>query len=160
MLTLEGVSLGPQHASMDMVSPGSATSARLPQDPGVTADEHQVLYGSRYEGGGMGCSRTEHWLCQGPAWEWGWVPAWGVAQGIWLCMRGMGMQKNCRGVLSLLHTLITELSMWGTVLKTVPVCFCPRSLSQRYHSPSILACPASGMLEGDAGSSEELKDHQ
>jgi len=40
------------------------------------------------------------------------------------------------------------------------MCYCPCSLSQRYHSLSISACPASGMLEGDTGSSEELKDHQ
>lgn len=45
------------------------------------------------------------------------------------------------------------------ILKTVPMCFCPPSLSQRYDGPSILAYTASGTLEGDIDSSEEPKDH-
>lgn len=43
----------------------------------------------------------------------------------------------------------------------LPVLSIPKtSLSQMYHSPSILACPASEMLEEEADFSVELKDHE
>lgn len=106
---LGGDQLGAQNTSVDMVPPGSATSAWLLQDPGVTADEHRVLHSSRYEGGRTGCSRTVHWLWQSPAGEWDWVPTWGIAQGAWPPVRGVGVQRDCCGVLPLLHT---QSSVW------------------------------------------------
>lgn len=104
---------GAQRTSADMVLPGSASSAQLLQDPGVTADEHGVLHSSRYAGGRTGCSRAEHWLWKSPSREWGWVPTWGIAQRGWPRVRGSGVQRNRCGVLPLLHTFTTELSMGG-----------------------------------------------
>lgn len=121
------------------------------------------LHGSR---GTQGCHQTNAGSCMAPGMRVGGRDAVGLStssgralQGSGagcqpgslhrdLALKGMGMQRNCHGVLSLLHTLVTELSVRGTVLKTVPVCFCPCSLSPRHHSLSILACPAAGMLEG------------